>query len=298
MRDDVHGPLNRCTACGAPAAAHTCPACGFAPPEIDGFRCHAPALANGGAGYDAAHYHVLAELEAGNFWFRARNQLIVAALRKHAGNMRRLLEIGCGTGFVLRGIREAFPDTECTGSEVFVEGLRHAAPRLPGVRLVQMDAREIPATGSFDAIGAFDVIEHIDDDRRVLAEIHRALAPGGTMVLTVPQHAWLWSAQDEIAHHVRRYSRRELVGKVRAAGFEVVQATSFVTLLLPLMMLSRLRRTDPRAPVDPFREFRIPKWMNALLLLCMQADLAAIRLGLSLPVGGSLLVVARKGNAR
>jgi SAM-dependent methyltransferase len=195
---------------------------------------------------------------------------------------------------VLRGIREAFPATGFTGSEVFVEGLRHAAPRLPGVRLVQMDARDIPATAAFDAIGAFDVVEHIDDDVRVLGEIHRALKPGGCMILTVPQHAWLWSAQDDIAHHVRRYTRRELVGKVQAAGFEVAQATSFVSLLLPLMMLSRLRRPDPAAPVDPFREFRMPRWMNRLLYLCMQVDLAAIRIGLSLPVGGSLLVVARK----
>jgi SAM-dependent methyltransferase len=271
---------------------------GEAPASIDGFPCYAPALAEGGAGYDAAHYHVLADFEAGNFWFRARNQLIVAAMRKHAPQMREFLEIGCGTGFVLRGIREAFPHVGFTGSEVFVEGLRHAAPRLPGVRLVQMDAREIPATAAFDAIGAFDVVEHIDDDRRVFAQVHRALKPGGCMVLTVPQHAWLWSEQDDIAHHVRRYPRDELVGKVREAGFEVVQVTSFVTLLLPLMMLSRRRRPDPAATTDPFREFRMPRWMNRLLYMGMQLDLAAIRLGLSLPIGGSLLLVARKEGTR
>jgi SAM-dependent methyltransferase len=271
---------------------------GEAPATIDGFPCFAPALAEGGAGYDAAHYGVLADLEADNFWFRARNQLIVAALRKHAPHLREFLEIGCGTGFVLRGIREAFPDAALTGSEVFVEGLRRAAPRLPGVRLVQMDAREIPATAAFDAVGAFDVVEHIDDDTRVLGEIHRALKPGGRMVLTVPQHAWLWSAQDEVAHHVRRYTRRELVDKVRAAGFEVAQVASFVSLLLPLLMLSRLRRPDPAALMDPFREFRMPRWMNRLLFLCMQVDLGAIRIGLSLPVGGSLLLVARKEGRR
>jgi len=271
---------------------------GDAPAKIDGFDCFAPELAEGGAGYDAAHYGVLAELEAGNFWFQARNQLIVSALRRHAPRMQQFLEIGCGTGFVLRGIRAAFPEAGFTGSEVFIEGLRHAAPRLPGVRLVQMDARQIPATAAFDAIGAFDVVEHIEDDVRVFAEIHRALKPGGCMVLTVPQHAWLWSAQDDYAHHVRRYTRRDLVEKVRAAGFEVAQVSSFVTLLLPLMMLSRLRRADPDAPVDPFREFRIPRWMNRVMLACMQVDLAAIRAGLSLPAGGSLLLVARKGQAR
>jgi len=288
------GPLNRCVACGAARDARACAACGHAPVVLDGFDCYAPALARGGAGYDAVHYATLAQLEASNFWFRARNQIIVDALRRHLPGLGSFLEIGCGTGFVLSGIRAAFPAADLTGTEVFTEGLAHAAPRLPGVRLVQMDARDIPAAGSFDAIGAFDVVEHIEDDRLVLAEAHRALAPGGLLVLTVPQHAWLWSEQDDIAHHVRRYSRADLLDKTRAAGFEIVQASSFVTLLLPLMMLSRLRKLDPGAASDPYRELRIAPWMNRLLFLGMQVDRAALRLRLPLPMGGSLLLVARK----
>lgn len=288
------GPFNRCVSCGAATSTRTCTACGHAPAPIDGFDCYAPALAHGGAGYDASHYTALARLEAANFWFRARNQIIIDALRRHRPGFGSLLEIGCGTGFVLSGIRAAFPGAELTGTEVFAEGLAHAAKRLPGVRLAQMDARDIPATGSFDAIGAFDVIEHIEDDRKVLAEIHRALAPGGAVVLTVPQHAWLWSVQDDLARHVRRYSRSELVEKVRAAGFDVAQVSSFVTALLPLMMLSRLRKAGPDASTDPYRELRIAPWMNRLLFLAMQLDRAALRLRLSLPLGGSLLLVALK----
>jgi SAM-dependent methyltransferase len=272
----------------------TCSACGHAPRVLDGFDCYAPALAHGGAGYDASHYATLAGLEAANFWFRARNQIIIDALRRHQPDVRRFLEIGCGTGFVLSGIRGAFPHADLTGTEVFTEGLVHAAQRLPGVRLVQMDARDIPAAGSFDALGAFDVIEHIEDDRTVLAEAHRALAPGGVLLLTVPQHGWLWSEQDDIAHHVRRYARTELLDKVIAAGFEVEQVSSFVTLLLPLMMLSRLRKLGPGAAADPYRELRIVPWMNRLLFMAMQIDRAALRLRLPLPVGGSLLLVARK----
>jgi hypothetical protein len=59
-------------------------------------------------------------------------------------------------------------------------------------------------------------------------------------------------------------------------------------------MLSRLRKLDPGAASDPYREMRIAPWMNRLLFLGMQVDRAALRLRLPLPMGGSLLLVARK----
>ena len=286
---------NRCVRCGGVNIDRgQCRDCAYAPQHIDGFDCYAPELASLGAGYDANHYRVLAALESRNFWFRARNALILNMLRKYAPSMHRFLEIGCGTGYVLSAVRNAYPRTEVVGSEIFVEGLRHAAERLSSARLVQMDARAIPYTGYFDVIGAFDVIEHIKEDVRVLAETHRALVDNGILVLTVPQHPWLWSVQDEHAHHVRRYTRDELVDKVREAGFQILKVTSFVTLLLPLMMLSRMRKTDPAHPTDPFREFQIPRWLDQILYAAMSLDVALVKLGITLPVGGSLLLVARK----
>ncbi|MGI8561616.1 MAG: class I SAM-dependent methyltransferase [Luteimonas sp.] len=287
---------NRCVRCGGTNLDDhaRCADCAYTPQRIDGFDCYAPELASMGAGYDAGHYRVLAELESRNFWFRARNSLVLHVLRRYAPSMRRYLEIGCGTGYVLNGISQEYPRAEVMGSEIFVEGLRHAAERLRSAHLLQMDARAIPYSGCFDVVGAFDVIEHIEEDRRVLTEMHRALADDGVLVLTVPQHPWLWSAQDEHAHHVRRYTRTELVGKVRDAGFEILKVTSFVTGLLPVMMLSRMRKPDPAAVPDPFREFRIPRWLDRLLYAAMSVDVALVKLGLTLPVGGSLLLVARK----
>ena len=141
-------------------------------------------------------------------------------------------------------------------------------------------------------IGAFDVIEHIEDDVRVLSEIHRALKPGGGLVVTVPQHRWLWSTQDEQAHHVRRYTRRELVQKVEDAGFEVRRVTSFVFLLLPVLWLSRLRAKASGHGVPD--EFRAARPLNALFGLVMTVERALINMGLDLPAGGSLLLVALK----
>ncbi|MBB5209162.1 class I SAM-dependent methyltransferase [Chiayiivirga flava] len=290
--------MNRCPICGAAVLADTCAACGFRPASIDGFVAFAPDLARAAPGYDPEHYRSLAELEAGNFWFRARNALILDALARYFPAAQSYLEIGCGTGYVLSAVAAERPTMAVHGSEIFVEGLAFAAQRTPRATLFQMDARRLPFDAAFDVIGAFDVIEHIDEEREVLQELFRAVRPGGGVVLTVPQHPWLWSVQDDIAHHVRRYRRGEPESRLAEAGFKVVFSTSFVALLLPALMLSRLGGDRAReAPHDPFREFRIPRWLDSTLALMMRFERVLIHAGLRFPVGGSRLVVATKALA-
>lgn len=281
-----------CHACAAAFDSGTCPRCHLGPQERNGLSCFALDRAHPGQGYDPAYYDELARLELRHFWFRARNRLIVHALRKYLASSKSFLEIGCGTGTVLGAIHAALPHVAASGSELFVEGLAFARARVPDVRLMQMDATLIPFIDEFDGIGAFDVLEHIDDDRRVLGEVHRALRPGGIVVLTVPQHPWLWSHQDELAHHVRRYRRRELEDKLRQCGFRILQSTSFVTILLPLLALSR--RATTRHDDDPFHEMRIGAVPNAILGAVMGFEYLLLKAGLQLPLGGSRLVVAIK----
>ena len=128
------------------------------------------------------------------------------------------LEVGCGTGFVISGIAKAFPYLELEASEYFEDGLVFARQRLPQCRFRQLDATAMAEQDAYDCIGSFDVIEHIDADETVLSNFHRALRPGGFLLLTVPQHPWLWSSADEYAHHVRRYTAQELRRKVLHAG--------------------------------------------------------------------------------
>ena len=210
------------------------PGCGFSPKNIAGFRCWAPELAPEGSGFKSEYFDRLAKLEAKNFWFRSRNSLIVWALKEYFPNFQSFLEVGCGTGFVLAGIAKAFPSVETVGSEIFVQGLPFAAARAPTGKFIQMDGRRIPYEDEFDVIGAFDVLEHIPEDDAVLAGMHRAVKLGGGILVTVPQHPSLWSATDEYACHVRRYSAVDLHSKIRNAGFEIILSTSFVTLSLPL----------------------------------------------------------------
>lgn len=245
-------------------------------------------------GYDAAFFPQLAALEDGSFWFRSRTRLIVWALGKYFPAARRYLEIGCGTGAVLAGVATAFPALDVYASEPHREGLRFAQARVARAAFLQLDARAMPFRERFDVIGAFDVIEHVEDDERVMAQMHDALVPGGGVLLTVPQHAFLWSPQDVAAGHVRRYAAAEVRRKLERAGFEVLRATSFVSLLLPAMFLSRRRKRMGQHRLDPLDELRIGRPLNFLLERVQDIERQLIRARVSFPAGGSLLVAARR----
>lgn len=285
-----------CLACGHrfDTDEWRCPDCGHAPALQNGVMSFAPAAAAAHDGFRADSFGQLAALEAGNFWFRSRNRLICWALRQYFPQARTFLEVGCGTGFVLSGLRQEFPELRLSGSEVFSDGLAIAGARVPGVALFQIDARCIPFEREFDVIGAFDVLEHVEEDQIVLAQLYQATRPGGGIIVTVPQHQWLWSRVDEYAYHKRRYTRRELVTKVVRAGFEVLGVTSFVCSLLPAMLLSRMLQRWSRSGFDPLAEFRIPRFLNALFEQVLMVELRLIAGGISFPAGGSLLVMARR----
>ena len=276
-----------------------CADCGSVASVIAGFPAFAPELATANEGFREEFFAGLAAMEAESWWFRARNELITWALQRDFPDSRSLLEIGCGTGFVLSGIHAARPEIELAGSEIFSAGLAFAAARVPSAAFYQMDGRNIPFRAEFDVIGAFDVIEHIEDDVAVIKQVAKALRPGGGFLATVPQHPALWSAQDVHASHVRRYTARDLRRKVEAAGFDVVRLTSFVSLLLPMMFASRLRLGRRRGPTDfdPVEELRQPRALDRIFRVVMRIERGLIRRGISFPAGGSLLLVARKPGA-
>jgi SAM-dependent methyltransferase len=269
-----------------------CPKCGHVVAQVGGIAMFAPSLADTLSGFDPEAFDELAETEAGHFWFVARNELIVGLANKFFPGARRFLEIGCGTGFVLGAIARSRSWQRLAGSELHPAGLAHARRRLPsGVELVQMDARDIPAAGVFDLTGAFDVIEHIGDDESVIRGLRAATETGGGIIITVPQHPWLWSRADEIAHHERRYRRGELERKLRRNGFEVLFSSSFTALLLPLMAASRLRPN--KASDEDAYEFRLNPWINQLFLKILRVEVRMTLAGIRWPAGGSRVVVGR-----
>lgn len=225
----------------------------------------------------------LRALSAKNFWFSSRNRLIIWALRRYLPQIHNFFEIRCGIGFLLAAVEQAFPRISLYGSEIFSQGLNFAQQRLSRTQLFQMDASKIPFVNEFDPIAAFDVLEQIEEDDIVLRQMHQALRKNGGIILTVTQHPFSWSYADEYARHVSRYGAQELKNKVERAGFQVIKMTSFVSLLLPLTIISRWQQQRPDPDYDGMSELKISGWKNAVLENILNLERTIIRLGYSFP---------------
>ena len=245
----------------------------------------------------------MVEVEDRHFWFRARNSVITAAFEGvRAGLDRgyRVLEVGCGTGNVLAALETSATGGSITGMDLELSGLLYAKHRVARAGLVAGDAAHPPFHIKFDVIGAFDVIEHIDDDVEVLRHLGRLLTPGGTLMLTVPASPALWSYFDVAALHRRRYRRADLREKLRSAGYSIEYLTPFMTALYPFicvglrfMSLSRSQsRPDPAAMVEA--DLKVRPLSGAALQFLLRQEVRAIRSRLTLPGGTSLLAVARR----
>ena len=265
---------------------------------IDGIRCFAPDIASAHDSYPSEGFDVTVEVEETSFWCRSRNRLVVSLMERYAPRhpSPRVLELGCGTGTVLNALRR-LPGVDLTGSEIYLSGLRHAQRRLPEVKFIQLDATVMPFVDEFDVVGAFDVLEHIPDDERVMRNVYAALRCGGVFLVTVPQYQWMWSELDELVKHQRRYGRAELVARLERAGFEVEYSGSFVSALFPLMAAKRLlsKRSARENTREAFAEHvQLPPTLNRIFDRVMRVDEALVRGGVSLPFGGSVVAVARK----
>lgn len=266
---------------------------------VDGIKCYSPEVASSYADYPEDGLDLTDKNADSSFWVSSRNRLfknIVYGQMAPTGKTK-FLEIGCGTGNFIQQIVEN-ENLEITGSEIYLKGLLYAKKNLPNVDFIQFDVTQGQIGEEFDLIVAFDVIEHIENDVAALSNISRMLHKGGGLIITVPQHMFLWSKLDEIVKHKRRYSRRELLTKLQENGFDISYATSFLFVLFPLMLISRMfdkgHEQSQSDEVALEKRVKFPNVLNWIFDLFMRIDEALIQWGISLPFGGTLVVVARK----
>jgi SAM-dependent methyltransferase len=271
-----------------------CPGCDKAPELAGDIPLFAKESAEDYYGYDATLYEELSQLEESNFWFRSRNELIIYAIKKWFPQAGNFLEIGCGTGFVLSHIARNCPSMTLYGSEIYLQGIEYARKRVHQARFFQMDARNIPFESEFELIGIFDCLEHIEEDMTVLKQMNKALCPRGGLVITVPQHPFLWSTHDIAARHVRRYTFSDLKAKINDAGFQIIYQTSFMTILFPLIVIARILKNRLSKENDPLAELKLNRYVNLLFEKLMGMERKFITSIAGMPFGSSLLIAARK----
>lgn len=232
--------------------------------------------------------------DAEHWWFKARRHIFERVLDTNVGLEReaRILDLGPGSGVNMPVLGPRGRVTVVDVSRYSLEQCRAAGAQL----VVQADATIPPfAANSFDAVTALDVLEHLDNDRAALSELHRVLRPDGWLMASVPAFPVLWGRQDVLSHHKRRYKRGELQERMRAAGFEVVRESYFNTwLFAPILLVRLLMRPFLSKSVEGGSDLslRLPFGLDGLLyrLFASEAGWVVKR---RLPVGVSLLVLAR-----
>lgn len=213
-------------------------------------------------------FRVTLDHEADHWWFRSRRDLImrqVGRAARSAGYPRRklrILDFGCGTGHNL-------PFFSVFGEVLGADRLRHEnypTSRNSEFRILDADRDLSALTASFDIVTALDVLEHLDDDVEGLRRIGGLLADGGRVVLTVPAYRWLWSGEDVISEHRRRYTQNQLLRVCESAGFRVEYSSYFNLSILPGMALVVwARRLSAGGTGTTSNLSRMPKWINRAL---------------------------------
>lgn len=234
---------------------------------------------------DEAYGARYADLYARHWWWRAREEVVVAEVariaREWGGGRRSMLDVGCGDGLI-------FPRLASFGD---VEGVE------PDERLVTGGAdraihtvpfEEFAPSKRYALILMLDVLEHLPDPEAALDRCRALLEPDGRLLLTVPAFEVLWTTHDELNHHFTRYRRSTLGAVVGGAGLRLDRARYFfhwvAAAKIGVRVLEALGRKDTSVPAVP------PDPVNRALYALSRAESRVVG-PLRLPFGSSLLAV-------
>jgi SAM-dependent methyltransferase len=241
-----------------------------------------------------AEYARMAEREQTYWWhigrFRIMESYLGLATKGAKKQKTKILNIGCGTGGTIK-ILEQFGSVENVDvSDDAIKLMKKAGYSVTKVSGIKLPFKE----ATFNVVGAFDVLEHIDEDVAALAEWMRVLKPGGKVVLTVPAYKWLWSEHDTSLHHHRRHTRKGIKQRAVEAGLDPVKVSYAIVFSLPLVVgfrwLNKLlgRKTDGETSY-----VNVPNWLNTVFTKLLFIE-AWFHKYISFPFGTSVVAILEK----
>lgn len=244
-----------------------------------------------------------AQIEEDNhWWFAGRTWALLKMIDRlvEPNGQKRVLDIGCGAGNMFHHLARYG----------LVEGVDNnpkplSVARERGYQVREGLAEDLPYDDeSFELVSLLDTVEHCDDDMAVLRECYRVCTPGGHLVVTVPALMWLWSHNDVLNDHKRRYAAKELREKLTRVGFRIRRLTYnnfFVfPMAAPLIFLRRGAGQEPELGSPHFDDesYQVemepaPPLLNTVLSAVTWTESQVLR-WLNLPIGTSLICIAER----
>lgn len=224
-----------------------------------------------------------------HFWHQARLGLLDWLIGQVPGDNLNMASVGSGSGEELELLAHR---GSVVGWEINDRVI--ALAKQSDFTLENFDISQNVPPDHYDLIGAFDVLEHINDDLQTLKNINACLRPGGYLLLTVPAHPWLFSVHDLALKHERRYAKKDLTKKLQTAGFKIETIGYWNAWLFPLVVIVRLFKKIFPPKIIKSEAGPLPKIINELGLVILKAENWLISKNFKFPTGLSLYVVAKK----
>jgi SAM-dependent methyltransferase len=240
-------------------------------------------------------YAIMDEVEGSHWWFVGRRSILEGFLKPISEKLRvngsalRILDVGCGTGANIQMLSQ-YGDAE--GVDVSDDALEFC--RRKGLKAQKGLAETLPyANETFDLTTALDVVEHLDDDIAGLKEMFRVTKSGGYSLIFVPAFMWLWGVQDDISNHRIRYTKEQIVERLKTAGYTIERATyANWTFFAPILAGRTIMKLTG---IKPESENNITvSGLNGVFGRLFGAEQFWLR-NFNFPFGVSIVVVAKKG---
>lgn len=237
----------------------------------------------------------MAEREQKYWWHVGRLKIIeqylaLATNNNNSPSKNKILNVGCGTGGTLPSLEKfgTVQNVDVSDDAInYMKKLGYKVQKVNGIELPYKDK-------SFSIVGAFDVLEHIDNDTDALREWSRVLKPGGRVVLTVPAYMWLWSDHDVSLHHFRRHTKKSIHQKAKAAGLKPVKISYAIVFSLPLVSGFRVLNKLLRRKTDSETSYvDIPEWTNNLFSRFLSSEAVGHKY-ISFPLGTSVIAILER----
>ena len=232
-------------------------------------------------------YEIMEDFGDGYWWYRARREIMVSVIERYVPCGARIIDFGSGTGVIAALLRgHGYQVRAADISPLALDGCYRR-----GLEVIDLRSNRLPKQDA-ECVILGDVLEHVEDDIALLTAIHAAVKPGGSLLVTVPAYEFLWSGEDHVSRHLRRYRLSQLIAVLEKGGFEVTWASYFNALLLPAigatLVLKRIfkPRAMYRSDLTPLSDK-----LNSILYAIFRTEALILR-HVTLPFGASIIALA------